>query len=1099
MNTKTVPASREIVFIDSSVEDYVSLATGVRPGVEVRILDAAEDGIRQIGEYLKTRPNLKAIHLVSHGSAGCVYLGNSQLNSETVDNYRGELENWSAEDLLLYGCNVAAGNSANFLRQLSRVTGAKVAASASPTGNASLGGDWKLDVRSGKISASLAFESATLQAYRGILERLFAVKDEGNNSNTIVELNPTTGEEINSFPAPEEFSAGFQGLAFDGNSLFFINDDEGFNRGLWELDPDTGEVRDNDPIPVAGTLNGLAVLGGQVYILDGSNSDIIGFNPVSDSITHVWDLLGDDWPDSIDFFGLAGITKPNALILWDGYSVMEINLRTGEITDSFNTSSGGEGVAVIDNEIYVGSGPIDVYDRTGQFQRTVDLTYPVTALGGDDLTFRPPAEPNDTPEQAIPTDIMVHNDGGWSDGIFTHRTFSYSGEIGDNPNVAPEEDIDLYQFDVDSGDIENVVFLYVRLLDENGYPVNNINVRVIDEMGYDVGDWHWDGYGYGEFYPWETGTFYFEISGDGTNTGNYNFTVETLSREMGEFYAGELYLSSGSWSSDTQGLYNLDTETGAANAIVGSHNYGEIDSLAPSENSNVLYGSQYDNSNLFQINVDGSDVTDNYNFYWWINGLAYDPTNDILYASDGEEFFTLKYTIDPVTGDSIPQPVSLLDPPTQNDFYYFDWFESLAFGNGGVYGLDTSGELFFYDPSVNNWSYMGLTGVSGESGLAFDAGKNVLYAKSYWDTSLYEIDPFDDYYWEPETTVIGDTGIEGNGGLAWAADRLYAEPNDTLSRAINTGLTRTHHGTFTYSGAIGDNTNIWLGHDVDLLKFDLDLGETVRLPATVEVWSHDSYPPYYSSYSSLAEVRLFDVAGIEILGDSIIPDPDNPDYILYTTDQAGTFYVGISAEGNQNYSPYEEGSGDGWSDEIGTYDLTIETMGRQMGGYDTGKLYFSNDDYYGDAGLYSLDMATGEATFIGSSSILYSDDGSRSLAPGETSNLLYGGHYDGVFTIHADGSGVHPSLDEGNGSYPTCEGLAYDATNDILYAYGWAEIAGQNSDFFTVNPDTGNPIASLNSPPSNVSGLAFGNGGGKHRPFGTGKPVALAATGDLAG
>ncbi len=79
---------------------------------------------------------------------GCLYLGNSQLSINTINNdYAQELENWSVTNILLYGCNVAAGDAgAEFLEKLHQLTGANIAASARPTGNVALGGDWELEV-----------------------------------------------------------------------------------------------------------------------------------------------------------------------------------------------------------------------------------------------------------------------------------------------------------------------------------------------------------------------------------------------------------------------------------------------------------------------------------------------------------------------------------------------------------------------------------------------------------------------------------------------------------------------------------------------------------------------------------------------------------------------------------------------------------------------------------------------------------------------------------------------------------------------------------------------------------------------------------------
>ena len=85
---------KQIIFIDSQVEDYQFLATGVLPGIETVILDRNRDGIEQITEVLTQKSNFAAIHIVSHGSPGGIYLGNSQLNLDTLNQYASELKTW---------------------------------------------------------------------------------------------------------------------------------------------------------------------------------------------------------------------------------------------------------------------------------------------------------------------------------------------------------------------------------------------------------------------------------------------------------------------------------------------------------------------------------------------------------------------------------------------------------------------------------------------------------------------------------------------------------------------------------------------------------------------------------------------------------------------------------------------------------------------------------------------------------------------------------------------------------------------------------------------------------------------------------------------
>ncbi len=169
---------KEIIFIDPTVEDYESLIAGIYPDTEVVILDRMKDGISQITENLQGG-KYKAVHIVSHGSEGSLQLGSKQLNSSNLDTYKSQLQLWAnyltdEADILLYGCDVAAGKTGvGFVQQLSQLTGADVAASNDLTGNAALGGDWDLEVKTGKIEATVAFTSEARNSYRSILPSIY--------------------------------------------------------------------------------------------------------------------------------------------------------------------------------------------------------------------------------------------------------------------------------------------------------------------------------------------------------------------------------------------------------------------------------------------------------------------------------------------------------------------------------------------------------------------------------------------------------------------------------------------------------------------------------------------------------------------------------------------------------------------------------------------------------------------------------------------------------------------------------------------------------------------------------------------------------------
>jgi len=164
-----------ILFIDATVENHQSLLVGIEPSTQVFVLDSEEDGIRQITSVLAKHPDCTDVHVISHGSPGCLHLGQTQLSLDTLNHYAWDLKSWFASSsfapsLLLYGCNVAAGDAGvEFIEKLQQFTGAKIAASTSPVGHASLRGSWQLDHNLGQIQATLPIASSTLAAYEGVL------------------------------------------------------------------------------------------------------------------------------------------------------------------------------------------------------------------------------------------------------------------------------------------------------------------------------------------------------------------------------------------------------------------------------------------------------------------------------------------------------------------------------------------------------------------------------------------------------------------------------------------------------------------------------------------------------------------------------------------------------------------------------------------------------------------------------------------------------------------------------------------------------------------------------------------------------------------
>ncbi|MDP2754664.1 MAG: DUF4347 domain-containing protein, partial [Nitrospirota bacterium] len=165
----------EIVFIDSAVQDAQMLADGVRPGVDVVRLDAGRDGVEQIGEILANRRDLQAIHLISHGAPGKVFLGSGVLSAESLEKYDRQMNviaNSLGRDgeILFYGCDIAKGaTGSSFVQKIASFTRANISASSDATGSALLGGNWILEESDGKSAAKTILSNNARDTYKGIL------------------------------------------------------------------------------------------------------------------------------------------------------------------------------------------------------------------------------------------------------------------------------------------------------------------------------------------------------------------------------------------------------------------------------------------------------------------------------------------------------------------------------------------------------------------------------------------------------------------------------------------------------------------------------------------------------------------------------------------------------------------------------------------------------------------------------------------------------------------------------------------------------------------------------------------------------------------
>lgn len=166
---------RELVIIDAAVPDKTTLYKSLKPGVDIVELNSQQDGVLQLQQVLQNYSGLHAVHLVSHAEQGKILLGNSSIDSTMLTEHPDLLRQLNQSvvvggDLLLYGCDLAAGAEGEELLELiSAATQLDVAASSDKTGAAELGGDWDLEIQQGDIQSALAFSPKALADFSGVL------------------------------------------------------------------------------------------------------------------------------------------------------------------------------------------------------------------------------------------------------------------------------------------------------------------------------------------------------------------------------------------------------------------------------------------------------------------------------------------------------------------------------------------------------------------------------------------------------------------------------------------------------------------------------------------------------------------------------------------------------------------------------------------------------------------------------------------------------------------------------------------------------------------------------------------------------------------
>ncbi|MEM7553193.1 MAG: DUF4347 domain-containing protein, partial [Cyanobacteria bacterium P01_A01_bin.84] len=345
INNQLGKQAREIVFLDTAIYDYQTLLSGIKAGIEVVILDNTKDGVEQITQTL-LKHSFDSVHIVSHGSPGCLYLGNSQLNLTNLHFYAAQLQNWfshlsvsNSPKLLIYGCNVAVGDAGTeFIERVHEATRVTIAASTTKVGHSGLGGNWELDFKVAKDKTviddvTLPFGENTLIHYAGVfvnpgdvvINEVAWMGTNADSSHEWIELYNNTDQEID--------LSGWN-LVGIGNNVVTIPDGQVIAaKGYFLLESNENAVNDiNADYVYSGTLNDN---GERLSLIIADNNE---------TTVDTANNNGGKWPAGINFEG-----NPNVRLTMERTNP----LNTG--TDGnwhTHTGVGRNGTDVDDGEIY---------------------------------------------------------------------------------------------------------------------------------------------------------------------------------------------------------------------------------------------------------------------------------------------------------------------------------------------------------------------------------------------------------------------------------------------------------------------------------------------------------------------------------------------------------------------------------------------------------------------------------------------------------------------------------------------------------------------------------------------------------------------------
>ncbi|MEG4353765.1 DUF4347 domain-containing protein, partial [Microcoleus sp. LAD1_D3] len=465
-----------LVCIDPRVENYQHLASGVKPGTEIIVLDRRRDGVEQITEILAKRSLIASLQIVAHGNEASLQLGSTVLKDENLQKYDRHLQQWrnaftEKADILLLACKVGAGQSGiAFVRKLRELTGANIAASNNLIGSSKLGGNWQLNVTAGRVKTAIAFETKTQATYSDVL---ISLVDESFQDARLIgpwisgvtgtsdapALTAGTGTE--SFPGLNIDPVGSGALrlttrTFDQSTFVIYNSQVPVNSGLnivFDIFPYDGTARDNLAGRTGDGISFFLIDGTVTPTVAGGYGGSLGYAQNTD--TNQPGLRGGYLGIGLDEFGnFSTETQGRIGGIPGGRRADSVTLRGSEVTQyQFLTSTFvPQGIDNIPDTVnpLPPNGPINAItsNREAARRRVQIILQPPTSATPNRLTVNFDINNNGSFTDVGETIIDIANLEELNGPIPETFKFGFAGSTGDATNIHDVRTLSIQTIDV---------------------------------------------------------------------------------------------------------------------------------------------------------------------------------------------------------------------------------------------------------------------------------------------------------------------------------------------------------------------------------------------------------------------------------------------------------------------------------------------------------------------------------------------------------------------------------------------------------------------------------------------------------------------------